>query len=125
MSIEDSITQWQFLSDQAKAGQLYLEESVAVGCRTAIEAQIGVYQECLQGIGQMARVSGLGEFACGQELARLLGLKAVDSTGDGDLATSLRDHIQVLKLMADTIQVSLDRVQEQDSSNSQDYDQVG
>ncbi|MGV9924946.1 hypothetical protein [Nocardia rhamnosiphila] len=58
-------------------------------------------------------------------MAKLLGLKAVDSAGDGDLSTALREHIRVLELMGATIQVSLDRVQEQDSSNSQDYNQVG
>ncbi|WP_416563923.1 hypothetical protein [Nocardia testacea] len=125
MSLQENISQWEHLAGEAKAGQLYLDGTVARNCRAAIDAQLVVYQDCLYGVEQMARVTGLGEFACGQELARLLGLKADDPGGDGDLATSLRDHIQVLKLMADTIQVSLDRVQEQDSSNSQDYNQVG
>ncbi|MGW0005340.1 hypothetical protein [Nocardia grenadensis] len=125
MSIQDDVTLWRFLADEAQDGQLYLEDAVAKACRTAIDEQIGVYVEVLEGIEAMANVTGLGEFDCGMELARLLGLKAIDSAGDGDLATSLRDHIEVLKLMGETIQYSLDRVQEQDSSNSQDYNQVG
>lgn len=124
MSIRDDISQWEYLADEAKEGRLSLDESVAQGCRTAIDNQIAVYQDCLEGIGDMARVTGLGEFECGQELARLLGLKAVDPEGDGDLSTALRDHIRVLELMGATIQSSLDRTQEQDSSNAQDYNQV-
>ncbi|WP_431939207.1 hypothetical protein [Nocardia grenadensis] len=110
---------------EANDGKLFLDPSVAKSCRTAIDAQIDVYRSCLDGISAMANVSGIGEFECGQELAKLLGLKAVDSAGDGDLSTALRDHIRVLELMGTTIQYSLDRVQEQDSSNSQDYNQVG
>ncbi|MEU4314495.1 hypothetical protein [Nocardia sp. NPDC024068] len=124
MSLEEEISQWAFLAGEAESGRLFLDESVAKGCRAAIDAQIGVYEDCLYGIRDMEHVTGLGEFACGAELARLLGLKAVDPAGDGDLSSALRDHIEVLKLMGETIQYSLDRVQEQDSSNSQSYNQV-
>ncbi|MCX0270644.1 hypothetical protein NLM24_07985 [Nocardia zapadnayensis] len=125
MSLENNISQWEFLAREAEAGQLVLDGAVAASCRTAIDSQIGVYRDCLYGVERMSRVTGLGEFACGQELAKLLGLKAVDAAGDGDLSTALRDHIRVLELMGSTIQYSLDRLQEQDSSNSQDYNQVG
>lgn len=124
MTIHDDVTLWQDLSEQAKNGDLSLDPAVAQGCSAAINAQIDVYRECLDDIQEMANVSGLGEFECGQELARLLGLKAVDPEGDGDLSTALRDHIRVLELMGATIQSSLDRTQEQDSSNAQDYNQV-
>lgn len=124
MSLEENINLWECLEGEANAGRIFLEESVAIGCRDAIDQQIGVYRECLDGIEQMARVSGLGDFECGQELARLLGLKAIDPDGDGDLNTALRDHIRVLELMGATIQHSLDRMREQDSSNSQSYNQV-
>ncbi|WP_063036854.1 hypothetical protein [Nocardia grenadensis] len=125
MTTQQDITLWRFLADEAEAGRLSLEDSVATACRTAIDNQIDVYVEVLDGIEAMANVSGLGEFACGTELARLLGLKAVDPGRDGDLATALRDHIEVLNLMGAAIQSSLDRVQEQDSSNSQSYKRVG
>ncbi|BDU09235.1 hypothetical protein [Nocardia cyriacigeorgica] len=124
MSMEQDITLWRRLADEAKSGQLFLDDSVAKGCKTAIDDQIDVYVEALNGIEAMSNVTGLGEFECGKELARLLGLKAVDPAGDGDLATSLRDHIEVLKLMGDTIQVTLDRLQDQDSTNSQGYNGV-
>lgn len=124
MGLEGNISQWEYLYAEADAGRLHLDESVAHSCRTAIDKQISVYEECLSDIEQMGRVSGLGEFECGKELARLLGLKAVDPGGDGDLKTALEDHIRVLMLIGDTIQASLDRTQEQDSSNAQDYNQV-
>lgn len=124
MSTQQDITLWRFLAGEAQAGRLFLDDSVATACRSAIDDQIDVYVEALGGIEAMANVTGLGEFACGVELGRLLGLKAVDPSGDGDMATSLRDHIEVLKLMGDTIQHSLDRVREQDFSNAQSYNQV-
>ena len=124
MSLQESITQWEYLAGEAEAGRLLLDGSVAAACADVINKQIDVYRSCMVGIGDMARVTGLGDFECGVELARLLGLKAVDGGGDGDLDTALRDHIRVLELMGTTIQYSLDRMQEQDSSNSQDYNQV-
>ncbi|WP_433601512.1 hypothetical protein ACQPXH_07150 [Nocardia sp. CA-135953] len=124
MGMQEDITLWQYLSEEAKAGSLSLDDSVARRCRTAIDNQINVYTECLENVQQMARVTGLGEFACGKELAKLLGLKANDPEGDGDLNTALRDHIRVLGLMGDTIQSSLDRLQEQDTSNAQDFGRI-
>ncbi|MGY4099558.1 hypothetical protein ACW2Q0_08350 [Nocardia sp. R16R-3T] len=124
MSMQENITLWQYLADEAKAGRLYLDDSVAKRCRTAIDNQIAVYDEARREVERMARVTGLGEFECGKELGRLLGLKAIDPTGDGDLDTSLKDHIRVLGLMGDTIQASLDRLQEQDTSNAQDFGRI-
>ncbi|MEV6134718.1 hypothetical protein AB0L63_01320 [Nocardia sp. NPDC051990] len=124
MGMQEDITLWQYLADEAKAGRLHLDDSVAKRCRTAIDNQIEVYRDSMRDIDQMARVTGLGEFQCGKELAKLLGLKASDSEGDGDLDTALRDHIRVLELMGDTIQASLDRIQEQDTTNAQDFGRI-
>ncbi|TLG14922.1 hypothetical protein FEK35_07180 [Nocardia cyriacigeorgica] len=124
MSLQEEISRWDHLASEARAGRLYLDDAVAKSCRQAIDDQITVYTDCLFGIEQMAHVTGLGDFECGKELARLLGLKAVDQGGDGDLKTALQDHIRVLELMGDTIQVTLDRLQEQDSTNSQGYNGV-
>ncbi|WP_280232385.1 hypothetical protein [Nocardia cyriacigeorgica] len=124
MTMNDEISRWQYLSDEAKAGRLSIDDSVAKACHTAIQDQINVYKAARQGIEEMAVVTELGEFACGQELAKLFGLKAVDAEGNGDLDTALRDHIRVLELMGDTIKATLDRLQEQDSTNSQGYNGV-
>ncbi|MCP2291801.1 hypothetical protein ACFYT3_22690 [Nocardia amikacinitolerans] len=124
MTVQEDITLWQRLAGEAKAGQLFLDDSVAKRCQTAIDSQLAVYQACLEGVDQMSKVTGLGEFECGKELAKLLGLKAIDPAGDGDLSSALKDHIRVLELMADTIQSSIDRLQEQDSTNSQAYNQI-
>ncbi|MBH0778269.1 hypothetical protein [Nocardia bovistercoris] len=124
MSIQDDVTLWQHLSNEAKAGRLSLDDSVANQCRAAIERQLDVYQTCLAATNQAVNVTGLGDFECGKELARLLELKAIDPAGDGDLSTALKDHIRVLELMEETIQVSVNRLQQQDSDNAQDLGQV-
>ncbi|MEV2220426.1 hypothetical protein AB0E01_11155 [Nocardia vinacea] len=124
MSMQQDITLWQYLSDEAKAGRLHLDDSIAKRCRAAIDNQITVYDEARRELSRMANVTGLGEFECGKELSKLLRLKAIDPEGDGDLDTALRDHIRVLGLMGDTIQASLDRLQEQDTSNAQDFGRI-
>ncbi|WP_054815534.1 hypothetical protein [Nocardia arizonensis] len=122
--MQDEINRWQYLSEEAKAGRLYVDADVAKQCRAALDRQIELYGDVRNNLAELSRVSGLGDFAEGLALARLLGLKAVDPAGDGDLDTALKDHIQVLGLIGETIQVSLDRLLEQDSSNAQDLDKV-
>lgn len=73
----------------------------------------------------MSQVGGLGDFAEGHELAKLLGLKAYDPEGDGDLYHALEDHIRVLKLMDETIQISLNRLAAQDEDNSHQLGDAG
>lgn len=74
---------------------------------------------------RMSQVGGLGDFAEGHELAKLLGLKAYDPEGDGDLYHALEDHIRVLKLMDETIQISLNRLAAQDEDNSHQLGDAG
>ncbi|MEU7765147.1 hypothetical protein AB0B25_08500 [Nocardia sp. NPDC049190] len=64
-----------------------------------------------------ARVGGFGKFDCADELAKMLGAKAIG--GDGDVDSALKEHIEILTLMRDTIQTSVDRISAQDEVNAQ------
>ncbi|MFE9324837.1 hypothetical protein ACIHDR_18360 [Nocardia sp. NPDC052278] len=114
MSMEEEKTRWQFLSGEASAGRLYLDPSVAKGCRDACNRQIELYTTLSNNLNNMRVVTGLGRFDCSDELAKMLGAKAMG--GDGDVASALKEHIEVVTLIRDTIQKSVDKLEAQDES---------
>ncbi|MEV6340874.1 hypothetical protein AB0M12_39920 [Nocardia vinacea] len=114
MSEEKS--RWQFLSGEADAGRLYLDPSVALGCRDACNRQIDLYGQLRTDLQYLKLVTGLGRFDCSDELAKMLGAKAVG--GDGDVDTALKEHIEVLTLVRDTIQKSVDKLEAHDEAYS-------
>ncbi|MBF6468897.1 hypothetical protein IU427_27580 [Nocardia beijingensis] len=118
MDLEEARSRWQFLASEAKGGRLYLDPSVAKECRDACDKQIQLYQDLRNDLLYMRKVTGLGRFDCADELANMLGAKAIG--GDGDVDSALKEHIEVLTLIRDTIQISVDRIGAQDDSTAQD-----
>ncbi|WP_433520742.1 hypothetical protein ACQPZ2_25425 [Nocardia pseudovaccinii] len=116
MSMQEEKTRWQYLSGEAEAGRLYLDPSVAKSCRDACNRQIDLYSTLRNDLKIMSRVTGLGRFDCSEALAEMLGAKAIG--GDGDVDTALKEHIEVVTLIRDTIQKSVDKLEAQDESYS-------
>ncbi|MEU8901211.1 hypothetical protein [Nocardia sp. NPDC048505] len=122
MTINEEATRWSHLAGEAKAGRLYLDRSVATECRDACNKQIELFEELIRDLQGLAVVSGFGQFDCADELAKMLGAKAIG--GDGDVNTALKEHIEVLKLIRDTIQVSVDKYEAQDKANAGVQDEL-
>ncbi|BDT95228.1 hypothetical protein IFM12275_52040 [Nocardia sputorum] len=118
MAMEEEVSRWRYLADEAKAGRLYLDRSVAKECWDACDRQIQLYNSLRTNLKDVETVTGLGKFDCADELANMLGAKAIG--GDGDVDSALKEHIEVLTLIRDTIQISVDRIGAQDDSNAQD-----
>ncbi|WP_433629738.1 hypothetical protein [Nocardia sp. CA-120079] len=115
--MDAEITRWRHLADEAQAGRLTLDPSVANDCYAACEKQIQIYEDGRDLLKRMSTVTGLGRFECSDQLAKMLGEKAVG--GDGDVDSALAEHIEVVKLIRDTIKVSVQRITEQDQQNAQ------
>jgi hypothetical protein len=77
MSMSEEISRWRYLADEAKAGRLYLDRAVADGCRDACNRQIDLYVTLREDLKMMTRVTGLGKFDCSDELAKMMGNKAI------------------------------------------------
>ncbi|MET9025794.1 hypothetical protein ABZW96_09225 [Nocardia sp. NPDC004168] len=118
MALNEDLSRWQYLAGEAKAGRLYLDRSVAQACRDACNRQIDLYNQLRDDLQWVSKVSGLGKFDCSDDLADMLGAKAIG--GEGDVNSALKEHIEVLTLMRDTIQISVDRIGATDDSNAQD-----
>ncbi|MGO4649123.1 hypothetical protein AB4305_29880 [Nocardia sp. 2YAB30] len=117
MAMEEEVSRWRYLADEAKAGRLYLDREVAKGCSDACDRQIQLYNSLRNNLKDVDTVTGLGKFDCSDELAKMLGAKAIG--GEGDVDSALKEHIEVLTLMRDTIQISVDRIVAEDETNSQ------
>ncbi|MEV6339609.1 hypothetical protein AB0M12_33435 [Nocardia vinacea] len=115
--MDEEITRWRHLADEAQAGRLTLDPSVANDCYAACEKQIHLYEDCRALLRHMNRVTGMGRFECADQLAKMLGEKAIG--GDGDVDSALAEHIEVVKLIRDTIKVSVQRISEQEQQNAQ------
>ncbi|WP_405181365.1 hypothetical protein OG225_09645 [Nocardia sp. NBC_01377] len=122
MAVEDEVPLWRYLSGEAKEGRLYLDESVAKSCRDACNEQIGIYEDLLKDLQIMSTVSGFGRFDCSDELAKMFGQKAI--SGDGDVHTALIEHIEVLGLIRDTIQISVERYEAQQQAAAAGQDKL-
>lgn len=116
MAHSDDVTLWQHLAEESKAGRLNLDPSVAQDCLRACEDQLNVYRECRGMLQDMKTVTGLGDFPAADQLAKMLGAKAIG--GEGDFDTAFRDHIEVLQLIRDTIKHSVDRLVDHDQQNA-------
>ncbi|WP_330232111.1 hypothetical protein OHA40_06250 [Nocardia sp. NBC_00508] len=117
MALGEDVSRWRYLADEAKAGRLYLDKSVAQACRDACSRQIDLYDQLRDDLQWVSKVGGFGRFDCADELAKMLGGKAIG--GEGDVDSALKEHIEVLTLMRDTIQVSVDRIGAVDETNAQ------
>ncbi|WP_225726761.1 MULTISPECIES: hypothetical protein [unclassified Nocardia] len=121
-NMREEQNRWQYLAGEAEAGRLFLDPSVAKDCRDACNKQIELYKNLREDLKYMERVTGFGRFDCADELAKMLGAKAVG--GDGDVASALDAHIEVVTLIRDTMQKSIDKLQAQDEQNAQGFKQT-
>ncbi|MFC9892089.1 hypothetical protein ACFVMC_00205 [Nocardia sp. NPDC127579] len=112
--LNEEMTRWSFLAEEAKAGRLLVDKSVAKDCRDACNKQIALYERLLTSLEFMSRVTGLGRFDCADKLAEMLGAKAIG--GEGDFYSAITAHIAAVTLIRDTIEVSVARYDAQDQA---------
>ncbi|WP_280511160.1 hypothetical protein [Nocardia farcinica] len=110
-------TQWRQFAESARAGELYLDNAEAAGeCLTACDEFLAAYDSLQQAALNAQRVSGFGDFKIADELADLFHKQA---TGEPDsIDQVILDTIAVVKDMREIMQLSIDRLTEQDTVNS-------
>ncbi|MFC9894943.1 hypothetical protein ACFVMC_14750 [Nocardia sp. NPDC127579] len=122
MAINDEKARWSYLAQEARTGRLYLDSAVAAECRDVCNRQIDLYTKLRENLKQIVNVTGLGNFSCADELAKMLGAKAIG--GDGDVDAALKEHLEVITLIRDTIQVSVEMYEAQDAANAAEQDKL-
>ncbi|TCJ89613.1 hypothetical protein [Nocardia alba] len=117
MAPSDEKSRWQYLNEEAKAGRLYLDPSVATSCRDASNKQIALFGQLKNDLRILSTVTGLGRFTAADELAKMLGMKAIG--GERDFDTAFKEHIEVLTLIRDTIEISVKKYEDQQIAQAQ------
>ncbi|ATL66162.1 hypothetical protein [Nocardia terpenica] len=117
------VTLWKYLSGESQAGRLDLDPSVSKDCLAACENEIRVYESARAMLRTVAYVSGFGDFPASDELAKMLGAKAIG--GEGDFDSALAKHIEVLGLIRDTIKHSVERLVDNDKSQADRIARLG
>jgi hypothetical protein len=96
----DSLAGWRYLANEAKAGRLVLDPTVAGDCAVACDTLIAGLRKLRQEVQFWNLEVGVGNFRCGTALSRLLQDAAM---GGGGLHERLGEHIQVVSLIRETI----------------------
>ncbi|MGV9739898.1 hypothetical protein [Nocardia farcinica] len=114
---EHSRNQWEGFAASARAGELFLDsEQVARECLVACDEFLLAYDGLRQVAANAQRVSGFGDFKIADELADLFHKQATGEPGSIDQV--ILDTIAVVKDMREIMQLSIDRLTEQDSLNA-------
>ncbi|MFD4357111.1 hypothetical protein ACFWPX_31485 [Nocardia sp. NPDC058518] len=119
----DEKSRWETLKSNAESGSLYLDPSVSTICRDACNRQITLFSELKQSLSSLSSVSGLGRFNAADELSKMLGMKAIG--GERDFNTAFEEHIQVLTLIRDTIEISVKKYEDQQVAQAQALNSQG
>ncbi|WP_431970779.1 hypothetical protein [Nocardia sp. bgisy134] len=114
---EGDRSQWQRFSEQARAGELYLDdEAAALQALAACNRRI----DDLQGLADLAKrcqnVSGFGDFDMADVLAGKFRKQAIGT--DSSIDAIIAKDVEVVKDMRDIMAISIARLRGQDYTNS-------
>ncbi|RDI49367.1 hypothetical protein [Nocardia mexicana] len=120
----DDLQKWQQLAEQARAGDLYLDdEAAARECLAACDQRIADLEGMIQLAALTQRVSGFGDFDMGHALETGFRKQAVGEPNSIDQI--IRDHVDTVKNMREVMALSIKRLTGQDVSNAGAITQTG
>lgn len=115
--VDDNVAQWRRLADQARAGELYLnDEQVALQCFAACDQRLTEINELRTYVRNAENVSGFGDF---NMASKLVGKFLKQATGDpNSIDQVIREHIETVKNMREVMAISFKRITGQDIENA-------
>jgi hypothetical protein len=113
VSVDDDLTRWKFLADQAKQGLLTLNPEAATVYAAACQTLISGLASTQDAARYATLVDGLGGFAWSNELRD--GLKGVVDGPDNSVKDTLDKYLRVAQLMSDTVSASVRTLTGQDA----------
>ncbi|WP_227996256.1 hypothetical protein [Nocardia australiensis] len=122
------VEKWRNLAEQARGGELYLDDEVAAReCFAACAQRIDALDLLAERVQQAESVSGFGNF----EMAKALEAKfRTQASGTGNsLAEVIAENVETVKNMREVMAISFKRITGQDIENAAPIanatDQVG
>ncbi|TQM26220.1 hypothetical protein [Nocardia bhagyanarayanae] len=114
---QDNLSQWQRFAEQARAGELYLDDEVAAHqVVAACNRRISELQDLARLAQNAQNVSGFGDFNMADVLAGKF-LKQATGT-ENSIDSIIAKDIEVVKDMRDIMAISIARLRGQDYTNS-------
>lgn len=108
---------WSMLAEQARSGELYLDdEAVARECLAACDQRIADLEGLIQLATVAQRVSGFGDFDMGRSLEAGFRGQAVGEPNSIDQV--ILDHIDTVKNMREVMALSIKQLTGQDVDNA-------
>jgi len=108
------VARWQFLAQEAQAGRLRLDPTVARDLTVACDRRIDELNDMMFRAVNLAKVEGFGELPSGVLLATKFSQKG--SGGTNSLDVVLQQHIDAVKAMQIVFNKSIEGYTEQDSA---------
>ncbi|MGK8509866.1 hypothetical protein ACRS5S_18075 [Nocardia asiatica] len=114
---EGNAALWSRLADQARGGELYLDdENAAYYCAKACDQRISDLQEFVRLARATQNVSGFGDFDMADDLTKKF-LK--QSTGEPhSIDQVINEHVETVKNMREVMAISFKRITGQDIENA-------
>ncbi|WP_157120109.1 hypothetical protein [Nocardia xishanensis] len=114
---EETQSPWRRFAEQARAGELYLDdEAAARQVIGACKQRLDDLEALRQLAGRCENVSGFGDFDMADVLAGKFRKQATDT--DNSLDSIIAKDIEVVKDMRDIMAISIARLNGQDYTNS-------
>ncbi|MET9030224.1 hypothetical protein ABZW96_32035 [Nocardia sp. NPDC004168] len=111
---------WSRLVDQARGGELYLDdENAAYACAKACDQRITELQEFIRLARATQNVSGFGDFNMADGLTKKFLKQAIGEPHSIDQV--LQEHIETVKNMREVMAISFKRITGKDIENATQF----
>ncbi|WP_327109791.1 hypothetical protein OHB12_18155 [Nocardia sp. NBC_01730] len=114
---EDNASVWSRLANQARAGELYLDdENAAYLCATACDKRIADLELVRSLAGNTQNVSGFGDFKMADDLKKKFLKQATGE--DNSIDRVILEHIETVKNMREVMAISFKHITGRDIVNA-------
>ncbi|OQS16553.1 hypothetical protein B0T36_02350 [Nocardia donostiensis] len=114
--IPGMLRHWQTLKNQATAGELRLDPEVGTALRLQADQMLSRLEAMVGQAANLAFVTGFGGLKSAQDLQKKFSLKA--DHGDDSAVKRLKESIEIVKLMRDTYELAIRKIDETDQSTA-------
>ncbi|MGK8489860.1 hypothetical protein [Nocardia asiatica] len=114
---ENNANEWRRLVDEARAGELYLDDANAASlCVTACDQRLDSLLKLLAVARNAQNVTGFGDFAMAADLVKKFSKQATGE--DHSIDQVINEHIETVKNMREVMAISFKRITGQDVENA-------
>ncbi|MFE1592262.1 hypothetical protein [Nocardia sp. NPDC058705] len=116
--LDQDITQWKTVKQQAVAGEFKMEEAIGEALRTACANYVTKLERLQVAAKGLEHISGFGGIPSADVLKQKFQSKAVNGEGGDSALKRLEQHIEIAGLMRDTYAAAIGKFKETDQQRA-------